>query len=215
MDEAANNAREARIAAPADAIPGDPAVPPSPLVAPLNPELAARLAALEQERLRQEKWRAQVWRERRALLVLLAFVLLCLPNFRMARVVGRSMEPQFKQGDPVVVLKTWRWFSPLKPGDIIVFRLEGQELIKRVVFVQNPQHTARWPDSVQTSRGPVPVRPEFFLGGVEQLDRVPSGPNYRQRSVYVLGDNFDLSDDSRRFGPIAPENILGKVLLAP
>jgi signal peptidase I len=184
----------------------------APRAAELDPELAARLAALEQERIRQERWRAQVWRERRALLGILAFVLLILPNFRMAQVVGRSMEPQLESGDRIVVWKSWRHFSPLKTGDIIVFRQGNQELVKRVVFVQNREGTAPWPDYVTTARGDIRVRPWFrnAASGIDQRDHYY--PGTQQRSVWVMGDNISNSNDSRDFGPIAPESILGKVL---
>jgi signal peptidase I len=182
--------------------------------AALHPELASRLASVEQERLRREKLRARVAKERRVLLPLLALALLCLPNFRLARVVGHSMEPAFQPGHSLLVLRTWRWFSPLHPGDIVVFQKDGQELVKRVVFVQNPQGTAVWPTSLQTSRGLIPIRPHFFEGGLEGVDRQPPRPGVPQRVVYVLGDNWEVSDDSRSFGPIALDTVLGKVVWA-
>lgn len=178
--------------------------------------MAARLAALEQERVRQEKWRVRVWRERRALLILLGFVLLCLPNFRLARVVGHSMEPELHDGELLLVLKSWRWFSPLRPGDIVVFHKEGQELVKRVVFVQNPRGTAFWPpqNRILPWRPQADVSSAYFPDYARRIDRILSGPGYRQRSVYVLGDNYGSSYDSRDFGPIEPESILGKVIRA-
>ena len=183
--------------------------------AKLDPELETRLVLMEQERIRQERWRTRVWRERRALLLLLFLVLLLLPNFRMARVVGRSMEPQFVDGQSLLVWKSWRRFSPLKPGDIIVFRhgdarLKGQELVKRVWFVQNAQGNARWPDVVPTSRGPRSPSDYF---PVYVLRNPPTTPFPSRGTIWVVGDNFDNSFDSRDFGPIRVESILGKVIL--
>ena len=181
----------------------------------LPPDLAARLARLEEERVRKQKWREQVWRERRALLIVLALVLLLLPNFRMARVQGRSMQPQFKEGDLLLVWKAYKYFSPLRAGDIIVFQKDGQQLVKRVAFVQNSQGTAKWPqyNTILPSRPQVSVKSQFFPDYARKVDRELSRTGYQQRSIYVLGDNVGLSDDSRDFGPIAPETILGKVIL--
>ena len=181
----------------------------------LDPDLETRLVLMEQERIRQERWRTRVWRERRALLLLLFLVLLLLPNFRMARVVGRSMEPQFRDGQSLLVWKSWRRFGPLRPGDIIVFRhpdprLKGQELVKRVWFVQNARGTARWPDVVLTARGP--RSPSDYFPVYVLRDR-PAAPFPPRGTVWVVGDNFENSSDSRDFGPIRPETILGKVIL--
>lgn len=194
-------------------MPPDPEAAAHP-IASLPPDLGARLEQVREEETRRRLFRARTLRERRALLVLLGFVLFLLPNFRMARVVGRSMQPQFEPGDTILVWKTWRLFSPLKPGDIIVFRHRGEEIVKRVVFVQNPQGTADWPEPnyVPSSLGDMRAPSGAFPDYGRRVDRRPSEPGYPQRSVYVIGDNFGLSDDSRRFGPIAPESILGKVL---
>ncbi len=196
----------------ASSAPSTPSPTPARGAVELDPELAARLAALEQERVRREKWRAQVWRERRVLLVILALVLMLLPNFRMARVVGRSMEPRLHHGQTLLVWKSWRWFSALQPGDIIVFRYGEMELVKRVVFVQNRAGTAPWPPFVETSRGQIPVRRLLADVAAAGLDRPPTRPPFRQRSIYVLGDNINNSTDSREIGPIEPERILGKVI---
>lgn len=178
----------------------------------IDAELVARLDAVKAEQQRRDRLHAQIWKERRILLPMLAAVLLCLPNFRVVKVKGRSMEPALRDGDSLVVLKSWRWFSPLHPGDLIVFEKDGQELVKRIVFVQNAEGTAAWPKRLETSRGALPVGPEYFRGGIEGIDRVPGQPGSPQRSVYVLGDNYRVSNDSRDFGPIPQESILGKVI---
>ena len=86
---------------------------------------------------------------------------------------------------------------------------KGEEIVKRVIFVQNEKGNAPWPQYIQNSRTKIsgPIRadawfPEYTSGG----ETVPVG------SVMVMGDNTFNSMDSRDFGPIADYEIEGKVL---
>jgi signal peptidase I len=183
----------------------------------LDPELEERLRHMEQEQARREKWRARVWRERRALLALLGLVLLLLPNFRMARVVGRSMEPQFEDGQSLLVWRSWRLGGPLQTGDIIVFKSPEDpriELVKRVVFAPGEHGPGVWPRAVATARGLVPTAflfPEQVMTGA---GRPPTNTG-SSGDIWVIGDNLENSNDSRDFGPVSPASILGKVVLRP
>ena len=176
-------------------------------------ERQSRMDAVREQERRKAALRERVKKERRVLLPLLAFVVLLVPNFGRVQVVGSSMEPQFHSGDSLIILKTFRTFSPLKPGDIVVVAKKegetaGEELIKRVVFIQNAAGNAKWPETVETSRGRLPMR-AFFPREMMGLAKIPA--NY----ICVMGDNFEVSSDSRdpEIGPIAPSEIVGKVLL--
>lgn len=148
-----------------------------------------------------------------------AAVILFGLSFKPVRVVGHSMEPTFHDGETVLA---WRLASRLngyKPGDVIVFRAEdGAELIKRVVFVQNPWGMARMPETLWTPSGPMSVPQVMagtgkaeFPGYEEDIANARNGAAIR-KTLYVMGDNTWGSDDSRRFGPIDPDTVLGKVV---
>lgn len=161
---------------------------------------------------RKERRRALIARERRVLFPVLAASLVLLPNFGRAKVVGRSMEPALHTGDSLVLLKSYRLFSPLKPGDMIVVRkkegrLEGEEIVKRIAFIQNAEGNAPWPETVQTSRGPIPTK---FLFPRETLGFVKVPPH----GIYVVGDNLPVSVDSRDgdVGAVDESEIVGKVV---
>ncbi len=178
--------------------------------AALSPELEDRLDEVRLQEKKKQSLRQQVMRERRVLLPALGIALLALPNFRMAEVTGHSMEPQYDTGDRLVVLKSYRLFTPLKVGDIVVIKRKygkdaGEQLVKRVVFIQNDDGTAKWPATVRTMRGDIPMEP-FFPDEVEGSRVVP--PN----GIMVMGDNIMNSSDSREFGALRDEEIMGKVL---
>lgn len=100
--------------------------------------------------------------------------------FTLSVVRGQSMEPTFRDGQTILVGKGGLLFGPIKRGDVVVFRWEGNLLVKRVIAL------------------PGEVSPDGT--------RVPY--NY----LYVVGDNLEVSEDSRTFGPIPLNVVIGKVL---
>jgi signal peptidase I len=146
----------------------------------------------------------------RSLRAILAFAIVAgvfFYAFRMARVQGRSMWPTFKPGQWLLVRRL-NWPSPpLRVGEVIVFVREGEELVKRVVALPGERPPANAEIALALERdvaGNVSLRPK---GKVNLLpDPVPAG------QLYVVGDNLPHSEDSRDFGPIPMESVLGRVL---
>lgn len=188
----------------------DAPLPPAAATMPLDPELQKRLQWVQDEEDRRLSRARQVLRERRVLLPVLAVTVLAFPNFRVAKVQGHSMEPTFHTGDTLYLLKTYHTFSPLKVGDVVIIKRKhgnatGEEIVKRIVFMQNAQGNAPWPRLLETGRGPVPADVWFpqYTGGAAT---VPAG------GIIVMGDNIMNSMDSRDFGPVNEYEIVGKVL---
>jgi signal peptidase I len=145
-------------------------------------------------------------------LILLPLLLLTVGAFfSLGRVVvvGKSMQPTFNPGQRVTILKTWKLFSPLKEGDIVVIgtrdgkKNRDEDVIKRIAFIQNASGNRPWPESIQTPTGTYPTA---LLFNDERVARNARG------GVYVLGDNTNNSTDSRDFGAIYESEIIGKVL---
>ena len=173
----------------------------------LSGALEARiLAEQKQEKhwsLRRREW---VW-----LAVLLLLALLAVRSFERGVVTGISMMPTYHDGQNLLVWKTAPRQS-LKIGDVIVLRApDGGEIIKRIVFLQNPQGTEPLPVEAWTPQGKLPFKTLFgdYFREIKFGIRPAPAP---QETVYVLGDNHDHSEDSRAFGPVSPDHIIGKVL---
>ncbi|MDQ2798181.1 MAG: signal peptidase I [Armatimonadota bacterium] len=166
------------------------------------------LTALDLEKRRQTALIRRVeW------IVLAFFLVLALAAYAcVQRVIvhGSSMEPTLHDGDGLVA---WKLISRdnLRENDVIVFQdSDGSELIKRIVFVQNAQGTAVPPQLVQIPGGVRPWKTLFHdYNAAVASGRLPRPP--RENTIYVMGDNTDNSEDSRVFGPIRPDQIIGQV----
>ena len=122
------------------------------------------------------------------------------------QVLGQSMEPNLHTAQRVVVEKvTYRFFHGPRRGDIVVLDLPEQKemLIKRVMGLPG--------ETVEVRGG------EVYIDG-EQINEPwtvnPGGSNYSPQTipplhVFVLGDNRGASNDSRNFGPVPIDHIVG------
>jgi signal peptidase I len=121
-----------------------------------------------------------------------------------------SMEPNFFQGQRVLVVKAMYWFGEPQRGDVVVFKSPmgaDEEFIKRIIGLPG--------DTVEIVQGIVFVNGfqldepyvEHTLGDSLPEMVVPAD-NY-----FVLGDNRPVSNDSRRGWFLPCENIIGKAWL--
>ncbi len=142
------------------------------------------------------------------------FVLVYQFLFQPHQVDGRSMVPTFQNGDYILTDKISYRFHPPKRGDIIVFREpqdERVEYIKRIIGLPGDKVMVKdqkvWLngkplDEPYTNDGVTPS--DVFLKEGQTVE-VPSG-NY-----IVMGDNRLHSSDSRRWGFVRSDEIIGRV----
>lgn len=135
------------------------------------------------------------------------------------QVNGQSMVPNFQSGEYVLTDKiSYRFRSPQR-GDVVVFHAPssaqcqegtGCDFIKRVLGLPGEQIEVR--DNgifVNGERLPEPYIPEDFETYPGQYTRdkaVFLGTN----EYFVVGDNRPYSSDSRAWGPITTNDIVGK-----
>jgi len=124
---------------------------------------------------------------------------------------GQRMEPNLHENERLIVdLVTYRYRTPQR-GEIIVLdapeRQPGPPLIKRVVGVAG--------DTVEIKNGGVYINgqrlDEPYLGVITAGAMAPLV--VPEDYVFVLGDNRGASNDSRYFGVVPFEDILGRAWL--
>ncbi len=127
------------------------------------------------------------------------------------RVESASMAPTLDVGDIVLVSRWKPDPAELNRGDLIVFRdpAEGRRALKRVIGLPGEEVVVL--DGVLHVDGePVEepwVDPATVDGYYTRMFVVPAD------HVFVMGDNRGNSVDSRDYGSLSSEDILGRVLL--
>lgn len=126
------------------------------------------------------------------------------------RVDGHSMAPALQSEQRLIIEKVSYRFGEPESGDVVVFRLPEHNdavLVKRVIAVGG--------DVVYIREGRVLVNNEPYpiTAGTQPLaDFAPIVVPYGY--VFVLGDNLDESTDSRTFGVVANEDLVGRAAVS-
>lgn len=125
------------------------------------------------------------------------------------RVDGTSMIPTLENGEFVLVSKMSYRFSDVDRGDIIVFhfpRNPEEELVKRVIGLPG-DHVSVQAGTVyvngQLLNEPYITSPPAYSGEWDVLDG----------QLFVLGDNRNNSNDSKDWGLLPFDQIVGKAVL--
>lgn len=125
-----------------------------------------------------------------------------------------SMEPTLGVGDRVLVNKLSYDVHDVNRGDLVVFeRPDGAEgeikdLIKRVIGL--PGESVEIRDGAVVIDGRVLDEP--YLADDEVLAEF-APTEVPDDTVFVMGDNRDDSRDSRVFGPISTDSIVGRAFV--
>jgi signal peptidase I len=143
--------------------------------------------------------------------LVLAVVLFLAINAISARVRvdGFSMRPTLDDGEFVLVNKMSYRFGEVSRGDIIVFHFPvnpEEELIKRVIGLPG--------DRVTVSDNRVYVNGQALNEPYIAQTPLYSGEwTVAEGHYFVLGDNRNNSNDSKDWGLLPAENLVGKAVL--
>ncbi len=127
-----------------------------------------------------------------------------------------SMEPTLQIGDRIVVSKLSVDFGTIHRGDILVFRAPPSEhcgepvadLVKRVIGLPGDHLTSRG-NTIYVNGHPL----KETWTHVEPLGTPIGNVTVPANSYFMMGDNHPNSCDSRMWGTLPRQYVIGKVFL--
>ncbi|OUB14964.1 signal peptidase I [Bacillus thuringiensis serovar yunnanensis] len=134
-------------------------------------------------------------------------------------VQGQSMMPTLEENERVIVNKVFYRLQGLSRFDVIIFHgEEGYDLVKRVIglpgdtieykndklYVNGKAVREPYLENYKTKVQKGSLTPDFTLEQITGKTKIPKG------HVFVLGDNRPVSKDSRVFGFVSEDQIVGK-----
>ena len=133
-------------------------------------------------------------------------------------VKGQSMEPNFHNSDYLIIDEISYRFNEPQRGDVIVFKYpldQSQKYIKRIVGMPNETIEIRNNQVVITK-----YIDTMVLNESEYLPVYAQTPGNVKITLsddeyFVMGDNRTASSDSRKWGVLPRDNIIGKAILRP
>lgn len=131
--------------------------------------------------------------------------------YRLTLVKGQSMTPTIKSGQLLLVDRGYYHSHALRRGDVVTFRHDGETFIKRI-------HALPGDEVIQlcTPGNPNVIVPPEQEGKYRRsiLSRQPDARLVKTRiapgQVFMLGDGNMLSRDSRDFGTVPQQMVIGK-----
>jgi signal peptidase I len=139
--------------------------------------------------------------------------------FQPFLVRGQSMEPNFENGDYLIIDEiSYRLKEPQR-GEVIVFRYPdqpSQRFIKRIIGL--PGETIEIKDGkvmiIKDDQTEVLDESQYLPKGLETKSGIQGDKfSIPDNKFFVLGDNRSVSADSRSWGLLPRENIIGRVYL--
>ena len=126
----------------------------------------------------------------------------------LQQVIGPSMNPTLNEGDIIITNKFIYRFKSIERNDVVVIFQDEKYMIKRIVGL--PGETVEYQNNDVLINGKA-YKETFTNSETEDFTIQDLGYDVIPEDMYlVLGDNRENSLDSRTFGLISKNQIIGK-----
>ena len=166
-------------------------------------------------------------------MMLLMVILICVyMAFEPVKIMGTSMENSYFDGDTVVMQKL---LNEPEKGEVAIIKRDEDNVIKRIVaiegesvgFVDNGNGTASMYVRNQNGEFTLVNEPYIKNGTMSandftflniplfsSIDKLKENGGFvlSKNQIFVLGDNRDVSLDSRSYGAVDKKDVLGVVV---
>ncbi len=158
-----------------------------------------------------------IWETAKVIIIALVIVIpIRYFVFQPFFVKGQSMDPSFENGDYLIVDEISYLFLSPKRGEVIVFkypRNPSQRYIKRIIGLPG--------ETIEVKNGKIVVSDKEGSRILDESGYLSLGlQTYGALQIalgkdeyFVLGDNRSASSDSRSWGALRKENIVGRVFV--
>ena len=137
----------------------------------------------------------------------ISFTLIFTLLYGFHRHTGPDMSPMVRDGDIVLFYRLNKGHAI---GDLVLVDIQGEQQVRRVVA--NTGDTVDITDDGLIINGGLQYEPEIF----QQTWRYANGISFPitvgEGQVFVLGDARENAHDSREYGPVSTDDILGNVI---
>ena len=145
-------------------------------------------------------------KEKKFITIVIIIIILKIFVFNFILVKGDSMNPKYKNNDFMFLNKIIYSFKPIRRGEVIVLKYKNNNLIKRIIGLPN--------DKIKVENGKLYINnKEYYENYINSytasydFDEI----TLKDNEYFVMGDNRYNSYDSRNFGTIMKNNIIGRV----
>ncbi len=114
------------------------------------------------------------------------------------RVNGDSMVPTLENGETLILNK----MAKFKRFDVVVIKTADENLIKRIIALPN--------ETIEVRNEKLYINDEAVADNYKDGHTDDFGPiTLKENEYFVMGDNREISKDSRYLGPIEEKYIIG------